>query len=250
MQGAAIRAAGLPLTYTALDVRDNELADLAALLCADGVAGNVTIPHKESFAALCARRTPLAAHVGAVNTFWCEDGTLVGDNTDVGGFDAAARALIGEPPARSTVAVLGAGGSAAAVLAAVARWPGATVRLWSRTRARAEALAARSAARSPARVEVSAQPDEAVRDATLVVNATPIGMLDDRMPVAIERLPAGAAVVDLVYRQGETAWARAARAAGHPACDGLPVLIEQGALAFERWFGLTPDREAMRRALD
>lgn len=246
MHAAALRAAGLPITYTALDVRGDELAHLAAALCADGAAGNVTIPHKEAFAALCARTTPLAARVGAVNTFWCEDGALVGDNTDVGGFDSAVRALIGPPPSPCAVAVLGAGGGAAAVLAAAAIWPDATVRLWSRTRERADALAARFGSR----VEVCADRQETLFGATLVVNATPVGMLSEEMPVAVDRLPAGAAVVDLVYARGGTAWTRAARAAGHPACDGLPLLVEQGALAFERWFGITANREAMRRAVE
>jgi shikimate dehydrogenase len=66
--------------------------------------------------------------------------------------------------------------------------------------------------------------------------------------VDVARLPQGADVIDLVYGPNETAWVRAARAAGHRAMDGLAMLIEQGALAFERWFGMAPDRDAMWRA--
>jgi shikimate dehydrogenase len=65
------------------------------------------------------------------------------------------------------------------------------------------------------------------------------------MPIAPGTIPAEVAVMDLTYRRGRTPWAQACRARGLRAEDGLPMLIEQGALAFERWFGLAPDREAM-----
>ncbi|HVE79101.1 MAG TPA: hypothetical protein VNA89_09585 [Gemmatimonadaceae bacterium] len=243
-QNAALRSAGIPLVYEAIDVPAPALAaTLSSLAAADG-AGNVTIPHKEAAARGCARLTPVARAAGAVNTFWTEDGVLAGDNTDVGGFAAAARRVLGRPPAHLRVALLGAGGGAAAVLAAAARWPGTTVAVYARRPDRARALAARFAAASPA-----ADRATALTGAGLVVNATPLGMSGEDMPAPIEELPAGAAVLDLVYRRGETAWVRAARAAGHPAADGLTMLIEQGALAFQRWFELEPDREAMWAAV-
>jgi shikimate dehydrogenase len=92
--------------------------------------------------------------------------------------------------------------------------------------------------------------EEALDGATLVVNATPLGLgPGDVLPVPIEALPAAAAVYDLVYAPARTRWVRAARAAGHPAEDGLGMLVEQGALAFRRWFGREPDRAAMWAAL-
>ena len=91
--------------------------------------------------------------------------------------------------------------------------------------------------------------DAALDGATLVVNATPVGLHDDEFPVAIEHIPKGAAVFDLAYRTGETAWVRAARNAGHRAADGEGMLVEQGALSFELWFGIEPDRNAMWSAL-
>jgi shikimate dehydrogenase len=74
-------------------------------------------------------------------------------------------------------------------------------------------------------------------------------MRDDEHPVPIVALPPDAAVFDLVYRAHETAWVRAAREAGHRAADGEGMLVEQGALAFERWFGVPPDRNAMWKAM-
>src|SRR5512133_543870 len=92
-QNAALRAAGIPLRYEALDVAPDALAATLSELAGQHACGNVTIPHKEGVAALCVRRSALAQRCGAVNTFWHEDGDLVGDNTDVGGVDAVAQAL-------------------------------------------------------------------------------------------------------------------------------------------------------------
>jgi shikimate dehydrogenase len=105
------------------------------------------------------------------------------------------------------------------------------------------------AARFPEIATASSSLDDTLRGARLVVNATPIGMRDDAYPVPISALPRGAAVFDLVYKGNESAWVRAARAAGHPSADGLGMLVEQGALAFERWFGVEPDRLAMWKAM-
>ena len=78
-----------------------------------------------------------------------------------------------------------------------------------------------------------------------MINASAAGLEYDATPVPIEALPYDAALADLVYRRGDTAWVRAARACGHRATDGLPMLIEQGALAFERWLGIAAPRDAM-----
>jgi shikimate dehydrogenase len=242
-QSAALRAAGLDVEYTALDILPDALTTTLRELVAEGAAGNVTVPHKENTALRCDRLTPLAQRVGAVNTFWTESGTLVGDNTDAGGFASSAVALCGGPVAPGHhVAVLGAGGAAAAVLAALADWPGVAVRIWNRGPDRALALAARSGG-----VAV-ASPEEAVDGVSLVVNATSVGLDGVSQPIDISLLPRRADVIDLVYGPNETPWVHAARAAGHRAMDGLAMLIEQGALAFERWFGMVPDRDAMWRA--
>ena len=245
IQNAALRAAGLPLEYAALDVSPSALDETLRALAAEGAAGNVTIPHKEQVAARCARLTDLARRVGAVNTFWHEQGRLVGDNTDVGGLDSTVRALLGDTLRGARIALLGAGGGAAAVLAAAEGWGDARVRVHNRNMTRAHQLVSRFESVATAAPSL----EEALRGATLVVNTTPVGMRDDGFPVPIESLPEESAVFDLVYRPGETAWVTAARAAGHRSADGMGMLVEQGALAFTRWFGLEPDRAAMWRAM-
>ena len=245
-QNAALRSAGIPLVYEALDVPPAALEDTLRGLVRQGGAGNVTIPHKQAAARACDALEPLARRADAVNTFWPGDaGGVVGDNTDVGGFEAAVRALLGRRPANLRVALVGAGGSAAAVLTAVERWPGCYAAVWGRDAGRARRLAERFA--PVAHVEPSL--DEVIRQADLVVNATPVGMMDDAMPFDPSVLPRTAALVDLVYRKGETALVHAARRRRLAACDGLTMLVEQGALAFERWFGMAPDREAMWSAV-
>ncbi|HJU64535.1 MAG TPA: shikimate dehydrogenase [Gemmatimonadaceae bacterium] len=246
LQNAALRSLGLPLAYQAVDVPPDQLTRTMRELSAAGAAGNVTIPHKEAVARLCARLTPLAARVGAVNTFWVEDHhRLVGDNTDVDGFDALVRHAIGAPPSDARVALLGAGGAAAAVLAAIERWDGCEVVLYNRTRRRAEALGRRFGV--VAAVADSAV--DAVRDARVVVNATSVGSHDDEHPVALDAIQAGTAILDLSYRPGETSWVRAARIRGLRSSDGFRMLLEQGALAFERWLGLPAPRAVMHAAL-
>jgi shikimate dehydrogenase len=89
----------------------------------------------------------------------------------------------------------------------------------------------------------------AVRDAGLIVNATPIGLAGDAVPVDPAILAADALVFDLAYRRGLTPWIVRARARGLKAADGLSMLVEQGALAFSRWFGIAPDRDAMWAAV-
>ena len=244
-QNAALRAANIPLVYEALDVEAGELRSVLRELKESKAAGNVTIPHKTAVHASCDKVTDIAARVGAVNTFWFEAGKLHCDNTDVGGFDAAVKALLGGEPADARIVLLGSGGAAAAVLTAVERWQNARVTIVSRNAEKTRKLARRF--RDVARVETALE--KTVGDATLIVNATPIGQHDDEQPMDVRALSSSTAVFDLVYRRGGTPWVKAARKKGCPAADGLPMLLEQGALSFQRWFGIEPDREAMRQAL-
>ncbi len=244
-QNAALKSAGIPLVYEAMDVTSAQLATVAGLLRDARGAGNVTVPHKEAFAALCARLSPVAERTGAVNTFWTEDGALIGDNTDVGGFDAAINRHFGAPRDRLKVAVLGAGGAAAAVLAAAERWAAATVRIHGRSRARANALAARFDRIATAVGSVA----DAVEGAHLVVNATPVGLHGEELPCDPALLSEKTDAFDLTYRLNETPWVLACRARGLRAADGLTMVVEQGALAFERWFDRPADRAVMYRAV-
>ena len=167
-QNAALRRAGIPLVYEAIDVPPQRVRDAIDSLVLARAAGNVTLPHKQTVARLCRRLTSVAERAGAVNTFWIEGGGLVGDNTDVAGFHRAAVQLLGREPGHERVALIGAGGAAAAVLCAVERWGGASAAVYNRTAAAAERLVSAF----PTVARVASTPGAAVDGATLIVNAT------------------------------------------------------------------------------
>jgi shikimate dehydrogenase len=169
---------------------------------------------------------------------------LWGDNTDVGGFDWSVRRE-GLDPRGLSVGVIGAGGAAAAVLAAVASWPDCLAHVWNRTPERARTLCERFGSIAHPVDDIGV-----IAGADLVVNATSIGLKDDNVPIDLALLRPESIVFDLVYRPGQTQFVRAVRARGGRATDGLPMLVEQAALAFEKWFGVTADRAAMWRAVE
>jgi shikimate dehydrogenase len=205
-----------------------------------GYAGaNVTLPHKAAVLPLCAHLSETARDLGAVNTLWFENGALHGDNTDVAGFLGA---LDDEAPGWDrtcrTVAVLGAGGAARAILHALTARGMGEIRLLNRTFEGAASLAAN-------RTDVVALPWDARHEALvgcdLLVNTTSLGMVGKPpLDLDLSALPAHAIVDDIVYVPLETPLLAAARVKGHRTINGLGMLLHQAAPGFARWFGKTP----------
>src|SRR5437016_11129458 len=201
MHNAALAGLGLEAVYVALRTPAPALVTVLAALAAVGGAGNVTVPHKEAAERCVARKTDVCARVGACNTFWTEQGALVGDNTDVAGILAALRQL-GADGAGSWLLV-GTGGSARAVAVAAAAAK-ADLHVLSRDAARARAFAAwargQGTRAGPARGQP--QPD-------LAINATPAGLKDaDPLPLDPDSAAHLHAALDLVYAPGGTRWVR------------------------------------------
>ena len=172
-------------------------------------------------------------------------GASIGDNTDVGGFTRAVETLLGAPPRDLTIGVLGArrrGGRRCSRRSKT--WPGVG-RTSTTARPSARGCSASDFAPSRNRSMTSARSP----GRNLSCNATSVGLRDDSFPDGSVDHRARSAAIDLVYRRGETAWVRAVRGGGHRARDGIAMLVEQGALAFERWFGVAPDRAAMWEAI-
>ena len=253
MHNAALRAAGLEQHYQSVDVEITQLDKLLKTLAAENGAGNVTVPHKEAVFARCQSSTPVAERAGAVNTFWFENSRLVGHNTDVGGAKKTIEALVPRGLAGKKCAVIGAGGSAAAVLLALEQLQAMEIAVHSRSAGRAMQLAKRVSVRATECDSVH----EAIHGASLVVNATPVGLTGSEVPFDVSLLAADAAVFDLTYRartsgEGltiETPLVAAAMERGLSARSGLGMLVEQGALAFECWFGVDASREVMAAAV-
>lgn len=254
MHNAALAHLSLDARYLGLRCDPEDLPGLLrGIARADG-AGNVTVPHKASAAKAVEEPSETVRVTGSCNTFWLQEGRIHGDNTDVGGLMRALRSTVdGAPLGGATAVVLGAGGAARGAVAALSEVGVNEVRIRNRTRRRAEALVARPSLgglKARIRMDPGALDDPLDPAVSIVVNATSLGMGDDDpLPLDPGQLPTGCRVVDLVYRPDETRFVREARRAGHPSTDGLEMLLQQGALAFERWWGRPAPLEVMRDAL-
>jgi shikimate dehydrogenase len=255
MHNAAFRHQGLNLAYLAFDVPPGSLAPAISALRVLGVLGaNLTLPHKEAVLELLDDIEPLAAKVGAVNTIVNSDGCLRGHNTDVPGFQMALRSVLPHGANGLRCLVLGAGGAARAVVAALAEDRPASVWLANRTRQRAMALRD-SAVRWGLTDCGVARADQApglAAEADLLVNATSLGLPDavKEFPFDVDTLHSGQVVIDLVYGARPTALVRAARDRGAVAIDGREMLVHQAAGSYQLWTGQRAPIDAMRESID
>lgn len=246
MHDAALVANGLAGSYVAIDTPDEGALDevLEALVGGRLHGLNVTVPHKQAVANRCARLAPEAAQVGAVNTVVADPAGLLGDNTDTVGFMAALPCDL----ARGEALVLGAGGAARAVVVALVR-AGWSVVVAARRRAQAEEVAAINSGWGVRVVTLDEQAMPLhVRDATLVVNATPLGLAGEPLPDPLMRLHEGQVAYDLVYNPLVTPFLAAAAQAGATTVDGLGMLVGQAAAAWPLWGLPDPDTAVMRQA--
>jgi shikimate dehydrogenase len=252
MHTAALAEAGLDgWTYITLPVPPEGLKAAVEALREPGFGGaNVTVPHKQAIMPLLDGVTPVARAIGAVNTVVKQpDGSLLGHNTDAAGFLADLYGL-GIHISGRPVLVLGAGGSARAVVAGCAG-VGARIRLVARRREQAAALQFLAPLTIYDWTPLGLL--QACDDAALIVNCTPLGMAPNMAAspwLADTPFPPSAFVYDLVYNPAETQLTRAAQAEGLHAATGLGMLVEQGALAFELWTGCAASRVTMRRAAE
>jgi len=249
-QNAAIRALGLDGVYVALRCSADDLPGLVRGLALAGGGGNVTVPHKGAAARAVDRRTEAVEATGACNTFWLEDGEVWGGNTDVDGVTAAIRSLMGRSIAGGRVLLVGAGGAARAAAHALAKHAAREVVVLNRTAERAREM--ERFARPGTTVRAASSLAEVGADGfDLAINATSLGLKPgDPLPLDPAAAPPIDAALDLVYtRTGETAWVRAMRERGIPTADGTEMLLQQGAAAFHRWWGVDAPVRAMRDAL-
>ena len=244
LHNAAFAASGLDWHYVAFDVAPGAAGAALDAMRTLGIAGlSVTMPHKEDVAAAVDVLAPSAAALRSVNTVGREDsGRLVGHSTDGEGF-VASLAAAGVGVAGARVVVLGAGGAARSVVDALGRAGADDIAIVNRTVGKA----ADAAALTPTG-RVGSVDD--VPTATIVVNATSVGMGTAALPLDPALLRSGQVVADLVYHPLETALLAAARAAGCTPVDGLGMLVHQAVLQQEIWTGTRPDPSVMRAAAE
>jgi shikimate dehydrogenase len=231
--------------YVPLPIQPGLFTTAMRGLLAAGFAGaNVTIPHKLAAFEICNSVDDTARRAGAVNTLVFHDGSIAGSNTDGYGFIANLRAH-GVDPEEGPALLLGAGGSARAIAAAL-QDAGTQVTVANRTPARAEALARDLPG---LRVIDWHHRATALAEHALVVNATPLGMVGhDPIDLDLSNAPPSLAVADNVYVPLETPLLTAARARGLRTVEGLGMLLHQAVPGFQAWFGVKPEvDEELRR---
>lgn len=246
LHNAAFAALGLDWVSVPFPVAASNGAQAPAAMRTLGLAGlSVTTPHKDAVASAADEVSDSVAALGAANCLVpLVDGRIRAENTDGDGFLGGLQADAGVTVQQLTVAVLGAGGAARAIVRACALAGAAKVLVINRTPERA-AVAARLA--SP--VGAVAQPAE-IAEADIVVNATNLGMGPNRgLPCDPALLRRGQIVVDIVYNPLETDWLAAARAAKIESFNGLAMLVHQAAVAVSHWTAQPAPVEAMTSAL-
>lgn len=248
IQNAAFRAAGVDGVFVALRCEEEDLRGLLRGLAHAGGGGNVTLPHKGNAAVALDEPSDAVRRTGACNTFWLEDGQVHGDNTDVEGFRRALRRFVKGPLEGRTVLLLGAGGAARAALSVLVDEDVGETAVLNRSPERARSMIRRLGG-DRSRV-VESRSDLKGQRFDLVINATRLGLSDeDELPVDPAREVETDAVLDLVYRPSETAFVKRARSLGLSALDGGEMLVQQGAVAFERWWGVPAPVDVMHEAL-
>lgn len=257
MQQPALDAAGIPARYVRLlaDTGEGAFESLLQTLAQRGFIGvNVTVPFKKRAHDAALSLDPLAQLSGAVNTLVRRENGWHGYNTDGPGFSQAIEECFGRPLRELRVLIMGACGGAGSALAcqcALEQCPSLT--LVNRPRPELVQLAAKLKQHTAARVTTlhfdSPELPAAAARANLIVNATSLGLHEgDPMPLAPALLRPGQLVYDIVTH--ETALHRTATACGCRAATGQGMLLWQGAIAFEHWFGQSPNISAMRRGLN
>ncbi|UII54953.1 shikimate dehydrogenase [Cytobacillus spongiae] len=234
--------------YHPLHIKAEELETAIKGLKAIGIAGfNVTIPHKTTIIPFLDQVDPLARAIGAVNTVVNENGQLVGYNTDGEGFVKGLLADFETVQEKKSL-VIGAGGAARAIYYTMAHYGVKSLDICNRTQNRALQLVHES----PYQVETSVQSikeaEENLGTYDLIIQTTSIGMVPNQhqQPLSLKNMKAEAFVSDIIYNPFETMLLQEAKRNGAGVQNGLNMFIFQGALAFQKWTGISPDPERMK----
>jgi shikimate dehydrogenase len=251
MHNAAFNSLGLNCTYIAFRVPKGQLEESINAMRAVGISGyNVTIPHKVDILKYIDHLDSSAVKATAVNTVHNVNGILKGYNTDIFGFI--------EPLRKRNInfngmdiLLLGAGGSAYAVIAALSEEKGINkIIISNRTQEKASKLAKKG---KDLGLECQVIEMENIKNIAvkshLIVNTTPIGMNDEQSLIDYEHISKNTIVYDLVYKPVTTNLLENAKYAEAEVVYGYEMLLEQGARAFEIWTNLQAPRQIMKKSL-
>jgi shikimate dehydrogenase len=253
MHNAVFTALGLDWVYVPFEVAPENIGTALNGVRALGLAGvNVTVPLKELVLPYLDELTERARSLEAVNTVIHRDGRLIGDSTDGPGFLAALGHEGVSIGPGSRAVVLGAGGSARAVVQALVS-EGASVTVANRNVERAQALAVAVGGHNTVAIPLTSEAiGDALPGASVLINTTSVGMhpnSDEMPPVPAEALTSELFVSDLIYNPAETRLLALARSRGCRTQNGIEMLVRQGAIAFQHWTGIEPPVDVMREAV-
>lgn len=254
MHNAAFKHLGIEAEYLKRDVDLDGLEQTLTMLRSKDVFGaNVTVPYKLEVMKYLDEISAEALAIGAVNTIVNKKGKLHGYNTDADGYIRALKEEAGFNPKAKVAVLLGAGGAARAVVYALLMNRVKKLYIYNRTEEKAVRIAKDFADLGDIRAINHARFIKEVVSCDIFVNATTVGMeKDGKDPKQspIEQMPLNSFVSDLIYKPAETKLLADARKKGLRVQNGLPMLVYQGALAFEMWTGKTAPVEIMFRALN
>lgn len=252
MEQAAFDAAGIPMEYLTIQVKKGDLEAAVQGMKAMNFTGiNITMPHKGQVLQYLDEVSESARIMGAVNTVYWKDGKLTGENTDGKGFLKSIQD--GQVPIKGKKAViLGAGGAARAIAVELAEAGIKTVTVINKNKAHGQTLVDIINTKTDAegvfvpwegRVHVP-------EDTDILINATPVGFTDDKKPdIVYEDMKHGMTVCDVIPNKAWTGFLLEAKEKGLRTFNGLQMLINQGAIAFELWTGKTAPVDIMREAM-
>ena len=248
MHSAVFRQRKLDWAYVAMEVREDALNEVLQTLGDKGIkALSVTMPHKEAVFEMLNNASNGLGNVDesaksarSVNTISVTDGRLIGSNTDGDGCCNAIEQA-GVDVAGSRAVIIGAGGTARAIVATLARRGASDIAVINRTESRAQDVIT-----SATVARVGSVGD--IANANILINATSVGMGTQETPVEAGLLHSSLVVLDAVYHPLETTLLRDAKLAGAKTVDGLWMLVHQGALQQLAWFKEIGDVQLMRQA--
>jgi shikimate dehydrogenase len=252
MQNAAFDDAGLKAVYGRFRVSPAGLPDAVKGIRALGLKGiNVTVPHKTTVMPFLDELDPLAASIGAVNTIVNQEGKLIGYNTDGEGFVEGLKKVIKGDLAGKEVLIIGAGGAAKAIYYTLASLGLKRIDLANRTERKALDLMEACPIAVESHYCTLQEAEENLSRYDVVIQTTSIGMFPDigASPLKAGRVKAGAVFSDIIYNPLQTTFLREAQNNGAVIQNGLEMFVYQGALAFEKWTGITPNTDLMKKVV-
>jgi shikimate dehydrogenase len=238
--------------YTAFQVHPDDLGDAIKGMKALQVGGfNVTTPHKVNVMDYLDEIDDMAKAIGAVNTVVHRDGKLIGYNTDGIGYVRALQEVSGDLEGKH-ILLIGAGGACRAIFYTLLSVGVECIDIANRTIQRASDLIAECTHSYSLQALTIEEAEQQIEKYDIIINTTTVGMYPhiNEMPISLEKLRGDSIVSDIIYNPFQTRLLKCANEKGAIIQNGVGMFVYQGALAFEKWTGVMPDIERMKKIVE